>query len=152
MKIWFNNYSRKYDNSIKQYVGCWFYIPYQSFAQFWKYDDELKHLCVLRMYIISIKILKERRKRKRADIRISKRNYHRIEINEEHCWKARSLLFLDLIEIIFRKCFMLKSFFFILRDWVHVTGQLAINIYIYIYIWLFGPIKLLGLYILEVIL
>ena len=93
---------------------------------------------------------KGKRKRKRADIRISKRNYHRIEINEEHCWKARSLLFLDLIEIIFRKCFMLKSFFFILRDWVHVTGQLAINIYIYI--WLFGPIKLLGLYILEVIL
>jgi len=26
---------------------------------------------------------------------------------------------------------MLKSFFFILRDWVHVTGQLAIHIYIY---------------------
>ena len=28
---------------------------------------------------------KGKRKRKRADIRISKRNYHRIEINEEHC-------------------------------------------------------------------
>ena len=30
---------------------------------------------------------------------------------------------------------MLKSFFFILRDWVHVTGQLAINIYIYMYVY-----------------
>ena len=39
---------------------------------------------------------------------------------------------------------MLKSFFFILRDWVHVTGQLAINIYIYIYMYVYDSLDQLN--------